>query len=310
MTVWKNAAKTMIPLCLYTFSSAAMAELSFEARKMILQKAFTTSEKQDPYYRKSGSSFKEGNSVLREDHLSYQYSAEALSRGHMQMNVSKYDKPKNQAGDKWLYEHQDLDFDRFRDAYGSSDGGGKAYMTLGRSAIIYQNKTPDYFSFNTAMTYEFQEAACNGSEILNIDTLNHTLMTKRSITLIGDMFSLVHFEAYDSLDDFLSDLKVPSGLHHAWKMRASQIKLPLEKITTTWSSKQEIYDSQHKSEYSVGGRTVNFYYNVGGEDTLHISYKIVSFNNVRNLGLIGVHQKTIDSQYVGTFESLKLIRKL
>jgi len=279
--------------------------------KQSLSDAFSTQPSQGYYHSKADYSKRE--KLIREDSLDFAYSARALSQGSMQMNVTKYEKNKSSGNDiyrhDWLYEHKDWDIDGIHKQFEPGEGGGKAYMTLGKSVIVYRGKSVDKdFKKKNLLSMKFLEAACHGSSLImgEEELKNGILKTKRYVTLVGDFITTSFFHIYDDLESFLAGENVPTEFQSSWRERAGEIDLKLARITTTYSAKNNITPS----DYSAGGRTINFYYDIDGHNTLHVSYKIVSFRNVRNLGFIGVHQKTIDSQYDGTFESLKKIEAL
>ena len=232
--------------------------------------------------------------IKKEPLLEFAPDIKWLSEGKMQMALEEF-YPENM-GDfaNWDIDEIHLDPDL--------DSG---FLSLGKSAIIYPNKLPSFFSRKHFLTTSFLNCAFNGTSVQSIDRKNLRIRTLTKIKILGiklaSIDTKVSVNIYKGLDSFL-EKEVPLSKHGTWTQIANSIPLPLERITTTSSGKYDIVPNKN----SIGGRTINFYYNIKGRHTFHLSIKVVSFKKVPYFA----RNSIIDHQLTGTWESLTLIRSL
>lgn len=232
--------------------------------------------------------------IKKEPQLEFTPDIRWLSAGKMQMAIEEF--YPNQLGNftEWDIDsfHQDTDLD-------------SGFMTLGKSAIIYENKLPEFFSSKHYMNRNYLKCAFNGVDIQSIDSKQLRVDTLAKIKILGikiaSIRTSVFIKVYDDVSHFL-DQEVPVNMHATWLKMAQSIPLPLERISTTRSGKFDIIPNKN----SIGGRTTNFYYNIDNKHTFHVSIKVISLKNVPGF----VRNSIKDHQYTGTWESLNLIRNL
>ena len=217
-----------------------------------------------------------------------------LSEGKMQMALEEF-YPEN------LGNFADWDIDRLH----HDTDLGSGFLTLGKSAIIYPNRQPSFFNRKHFLSTSYLNSAFNGTTVTAIDRKNFQVQTLTKIKILGiklrSIETTVSVKIYKDLESFLN-AEVPGNLEPTWIQIAESIPLPLERITTTSSGKYDIVPNKN----SVGGRTINFYYNIKGEHTFHLSIKVVSFKKVPYFA----RNTIMDHQFTGTWESLNSIRSL
>lgn len=232
--------------------------------------------------------------IKKEPLLEFAPDIDWLSKGKMQMAIEEF--YPNRIGDfaDWDIDeiHQDQDL-------------GSGFLSLGKSAIIYPNRLPSFFNRKHFFTTSYLKCAFNGTNVQSIDRKNMRVRTLTKIKILGiklaSIETYVRVKIFKSLDRFL-DQEVPPAMQATWRQIAESIPLPLERITTTVSGKHDIKPNKN----SIGGRTVNFYYNIKGQHTFHLSIKVVSFKKVPYFARSSV----MDRQFTGTWDSLNLIRSL
>ncbi|MFK7824902.1 MAG: hypothetical protein AB8G05_12140 [Oligoflexales bacterium] len=284
MMVWeKNCLKLsifLIMVCILTGESNANEIYEFLQKRMDVKKSVGVN-----FHHKQ---------IKKEPLLEFFPDIHWLSKGKMQMALEEF-YPEN------LGDFADWDIDRLHLDTDLDSG----FLTLGKSAIIYQNRLPKFFSRKHFLTSSYLDCAFNGTTVQSIDRKNLQVSTLTKIKILGiklaSIETRVSVKIYEDLDSFLG-AEVPINMESTWTEIAGSIPLPLERITTTSSGKYDITPNKN----SVGGRTINFYYNIKGQHTFHLSIKVVSFKKVP----IFARNTILDHQYTGTWESLNLIRSL
>lgn len=233
--------------------------------------------------------------ILKESEVHFKLDALLLKEGKLQMHVSRFE-----ACCLKSLKFMDIDYIHKDDELREN-----GYMTIAKSAIIHEEKNPEFFGEAAFSNISFLEAAFDGSDIEDIDPDYKKIRTRTKIRLLkfiklATIYTTVNFDVYSNIEGFLAS--VPDKYRKDWSAIAAGVKLPLEKITSTYSKKIEINPNQN----SAGARTINFYYRLGENQTLHISYKVVSFIQIPRFA----EKSIIEQQYLGTWESLNKVRRL
>ena len=230
--------------------------------------------------------------IKKEHDLNFGLDLKSLSKGSLHMVVKEFEK-KN-LGQLKFWDIKNIHRNKYL---------GDGYFTLGKSAYLFKDRTPDFFSKDRALSKSYLKKTQQGSSIVSIekDKDEITFQTKIKILFIKikTVSTIIHIEEYDHLEDFLKSLG--EEFQSTWEELGTEIDLPLEKITVTYSNRDDISPKM----LSVGGSTVNFYYNVDDRHTLHVSYKIISFCKVPKFAKSTI----LEEQYTRTWENLRSVDK-
>lgn len=236
-------------LLILVFCSSGLTALEFS----------DLSKKLDLFQEKSPVLYDEGDSVFFEEDAS-KLASLGLQMGAVVMSAEDFAQSK--------YVH--LDLDHLQKSLSRKD-----QIFIAKTAFVFPGVSPSYFSSERVSTQEYMNRAMHDNASNLVDPREPTVMnTSRRFGVPGllsyTVQSKIHLAHYNfdkqesrNLTREMSEKFL--SLHQVDGKHANL-------IMTTYSSSKEI------STGSKGARTINFYYDINSKDTLHISYKLVTFD--------------------------------
>jgi hypothetical protein len=231
--------------------------------------------------------------------LSFSPDYEQLNKGKLQIAATVFS-----ADDFRKSDFVSWDRDAYHETMTADD-----LMVLVKTAIVFPNVTPNYFRDTNIVANEYLSKALPDNKISEISPRTFSVRGEKNYFFLYSITSVLNFYFYNFVEGVGANLARKGARDLAQAYNCSDLP---ENMFSVVSRAEDINFG------SRGARTTNFYYQINGSDTLHISHKLVTIKKEkkyvefpwRTLGIWDkVVKKLREETITSTMQSLQSIRK-